>query len=202
MYDREFLGRSEEVSQQIVSFVLQMLETEESNQVQSVLCVGICKLLLSGQVTDTRVLASLILTYVSPATADNAELRQCLSYFFPLYCYSAPENQRRMQSIFVSAFDLASRVYEELEEDQEMISLNQFGLLFVDWTDPTKLLNTPPKDATDQNVHADLAISILLALYDSDRTGDVSEEGCRTLLTLKAQMTIARFSVNWWEIKL
>ncbi|KAI3616327.1 condensin subunit cnd3 [Moniliophthora roreri] len=181
MYDREFLGRSAEVSQQIVTFVLQMLETEESSQVQSVLCVGICKLLLSGQVTDTRVLASLILTYVSPATADNAELRQCLSYFFPLYCYSALENQRRMQSIFISAFDLASRVHEELEEDQEMISLHQFGLLFVDWTDPTKLLNAPPKDANDQNVHPDLAISILLALYDSDRTDDNRKVFCQLL---------------------
>ena len=82
-----------------MTFILQMLETEESDQVQCVLCIGICKLLLSGQVTDTRVLASLILTYVSPATADNAELRQCLSYFFPVYCYSAATNQRRMQQV-------------------------------------------------------------------------------------------------------
>ncbi|KAG7094853.1 hypothetical protein E1B28_005661 [Marasmius oreades] len=173
LYDSEFLGRSEDISHQIITFILQMLESEESNQVQTVLCVGICKLLLSGQVTDSRVLASLILTYVSPATSDNPELRQCLSYFFPLYCYSSRENQRRMQSAFMPAFDLVARVRDELEEDQEMISLYQFGLLIIDWTDASKLLNAPTSETSDKNIHADLALDILLALYDSDRDDEV-----------------------------
>ncbi|KAL0058503.1 chromosome condensation complex Condensin, subunit G [Marasmius tenuissimus] len=181
LYDGDFLGRSEEISHQIITFVLQMLESEESSQVQTVLCVGICKLLLSGQVTDTRVLASLILTYVSPATSDNAELRQCLTYFFPLYCYSSSQNQSRMQSVFMSAFDLAVQVRDELEDDQEMITLHQFGTLFVDWTNAGNLLNAPAKDISDKKVHADLAISILLALYDSDRDDDVRKTLCQLL---------------------
>ncbi|KAK1232890.1 chromosome condensation complex Condensin, subunit G [Marasmius sp. AFHP31] len=181
LYDGDFLGRSEEISHQIITFVLQMLESEESSQVQTTLCVGICKLLLSGQVTDTRVLASLILTYVSPATSDNAELRQCLTYFFPLYCYSSSQNQSRMQSVFMSAFDLAVQVRDELEDDQEMITLHQFGTLFVDWTNAGNLLNAPAKDTSDKTVHADLAISILLALYDSDRDDDVRKTLCQLL---------------------
>ncbi|KAE9404610.1 hypothetical protein BT96DRAFT_955565 [Gymnopus androsaceus JB14] len=143
MYDREFLGRSEEVSQQIINFILQTLESEESD-IQSVVCIGICKLLLSGQVTDSKVLLSLVLTYISPSTMDNAELKQCLSYFFPVYCYSSRENQSRMQSIFISAFDLAVRLHEELEDEQKedprLVSLHQFGLLMIDWLDMTKLV--------------------------------------------------------------
>ena len=85
--------------------------------------VGIAKLLLSGMVTDeevricrlsprTRVslaltdmrlsrqiLGRLVLLYFASETADNPELRQCLSYFFPVYCYSNPQNQRRIASV-------------------------------------------------------------------------------------------------------
>lgn len=35
-------------------------------------------------------------------------------------------------------FDLAARMHEDLDEDQEMISLHQFGLLMLDWTNPQK----------------------------------------------------------------
>lgn len=38
----------------------------------------------------------------------------------------------------MTALDLASRVHEQLDEDQEMISPYQFGLLMLDWTDPHK----------------------------------------------------------------
>ena len=93
--------------------------------------------------------------YISPTTKDNQELRQCLSYFFPVYSYSSPGNQNRVQKvgfygdhveisnticdqIFISTFDLAARMREDLNEDQEMITLHQFGLLMLDWTDPQK----------------------------------------------------------------
>jgi len=39
------------------------------------------------------------MAYLSPNTVDNQELRQCLSYFFPVYCYSLPANQRRMREV-------------------------------------------------------------------------------------------------------
>ena len=85
-----------------------------------------------------QVITALALIYVSPNTADNQQLRQCLSYFFPVYSYSLPANQLRMQSVFMSTFDLAARMHEDLDEDQEMISPYQFGLLMVDWTNPQK----------------------------------------------------------------
>ena len=40
--------------------------------------------------------------------------------------------------IFMSTFDLVARMREDLNEDQEMITLHQFGLLMLDWTDPQK----------------------------------------------------------------
>lgn len=43
-----------------------------------------------------------------------------------------------MQSVFISTFDLAARMHDDLDEDQEMISPYQFGLLMVDWTNPLR----------------------------------------------------------------
>lgn len=98
---------------------MQVLETEESKPVQALLCLGLSKMMLFGLVTDERVratqnllcrgkftlylinqvLTSLVLAYVSPVTADNHELRQCLAYFLPVYCYSSSANRHRMQSV-------------------------------------------------------------------------------------------------------
>lgn len=90
--------------------------------VQAVLCVGLAKLLLAGLADDPnvrrvpsrsspsptelipicmapQVLKSLLLAYVSPYTTGNAELRQCLSYFFSVYFYATAANQGRLRSV-------------------------------------------------------------------------------------------------------
>ncbi|KAK0494637.1 nuclear condensing complex subunit [Armillaria luteobubalina] len=174
MYEYEFLSRSGEVAEQIITFLVQTLEVEESNAVQAVLCIGICKLLLAGLVKDPKVLTTLVLTYISPSTSDNPELRQCLSYFFPVYCYSSLENQARMQSIFIDAFNLASQLHGELEEGQEMISLQQFSLLLMDWINPEKSVDVMPELTPNKNFHAYLAVDILFALYDEDKDGELT----------------------------
>ena len=100
---------------------MQVLEAEESKSVQALMCLGLAKLMLFGLVTDERVtfcfgpfrhdfdltsflispqvLMSLIFAYVSPTSSDNQELRQCLAYFLPVYCYSSSANQMRLQSV-------------------------------------------------------------------------------------------------------
>ena len=83
----------------IIEFLLKTLDQEESDKIQALLCTGIAKLMLAGFISKDKVLESLVLVYVSPQTAQNLELRQCLSYFFPVYCYSSPANQRRMQKV-------------------------------------------------------------------------------------------------------
>jgi len=68
-------------------------------------------------------------------------------------------------------------MYEDLDEDQEMITPYQFGLLMVDWTNPAKSSSAASNAAAvndkklDTSVHAQLAVDILIALYDSDRSG-------------------------------
>jgi condensin complex subunit 3 len=102
----------------VIEFLLQVLGNEESDKVQALICTGFAKLMLSGMISDERVcaffqcyfcepkfltdlqvLVSLALIYLSPDTAENQELRQSLSYFFPAYSYSSPGHQRLMQKV-------------------------------------------------------------------------------------------------------
>jgi condensin complex subunit 3 len=102
----------------VIEFLLQVLGNEESDKVQALICTGFAKLMLSGLISDERVcflslwyfcgpkpltdlqvLISLALIYLSPDTAENQELRQSLSYFFPAYSHSSPAHQRLMQRV-------------------------------------------------------------------------------------------------------
>ncbi|KAF7365576.1 hypothetical protein MVEN_00431000 [Mycena venus] len=171
-------GRVED-GQAILAFLADTLEAEETPAVQAVLCEGLAKLLLAGLADDPKgafVLKTLLLAYVSPFTAGNAELRQCLAYFFGMYCYASADNQSRVRQVFMPAFDEVTRMHDELGEDQTMVTPQQFGLLVVDWTDARKAAETAAKSA--RRVHADLAVDILVALYDSDRRSEDQEVLC------------------------
>ncbi|EJU03066.1 ARM repeat-containing protein [Dacryopinax primogenitus] len=146
-------------------FLLHVM-SDELPDVQAVACEGIAKLMLSGMVTDETILQSLVLMYLSPETAENQALRQCLSYFFPVYCYSASQNQKKMQHIFVPVMEVLTQVRQDLEEDQEMISQSQIGLQLVDWTEPEKVVQIDGMKA-DDSVHVDVAIDLLKYLLDA-----------------------------------
>jgi hypothetical protein len=53
----------------------------------------------SSSITYEQILNRLVLLYFASDTVDNHELRQCLSYFFPVYCYSNAANQRRVSNV-------------------------------------------------------------------------------------------------------
>ncbi|KAF8524376.1 nuclear condensing complex subunit [Hysterangium stoloniferum] len=166
VHEGEFLGRPGDAGERIVEFLLHVLENEESDEVQAVACVGIGKLMLSGMVSDERVLKSLVLAYVSPYTKDNQELRQCLSYFFPVYCYSSPVNQRRLQKIALETYSTLSGIYSDLDDELKMIPPSQIALLLADWTDPRNAVEMSGQ-AVDDTIHVDLAIDIVKTLLKS-----------------------------------
>lgn len=132
---------------------------------QTAACEGVSKLLLTGALTDDDVLKSLVLTYYSPDTASNQPLRQCLSYFLPLYCSSHAKHQRMIQRIFMDVWDLLTQVYAETEAQLGMIAPAQIALQLADWSNPEKLLLSTP----DETVHADLLHAILERLCTMDK---------------------------------
>ncbi|EJC98309.1 uncharacterized protein FOMMEDRAFT_96961 [Fomitiporia mediterranea MF3/22] len=170
-YEKDLFTGPESIVQRVITFLMQVLEAEESKTVQAMMCLGLAKVMLFGLVTDERVLMSLIFAYISPTNADNQELLQCLAYFLPVYCYSSTTNQMRLQSVFMKTLDLIFQTHEELEDDdQGMISPLQVGQLFVDWTDPSKVVGAD-EESDVQPVHLHLAIDIVRALYENERAG-------------------------------
>lgn len=180
VHEGDFLGRSNAGGERIVEFLLHILSVEDSDKVQALMCMGLAKLVLSGIVTDERVLKSLVVAYLSPDTADNQELRQCLSYFFPVFCYSSSVNQRQMMQITMPLFEQLARATRELEDDQEMVSPAQIIGMFVDWTDPQKAFDVQGQKI-DNGIHIDLAADLMKALFKDDMEKEDKKVLCQVL---------------------
>ncbi|OLL22915.1 Condensin complex subunit 3 [Neolecta irregularis DAH-3] len=155
---------------QLVKFFIKALSLEDAPEVQANACIGAAKLMLSSVLKDDELLETLIVLYMEPSTSTNLPLRQALSYFLPVYCHSVPENQYRMQKISISALHKLSRIYSELEEEEEMLPPVQIAAQLVDWTDPRKLAaaqeislkyKTEPKKMLNVDIHLDLALDAL-----------------------------------------
>ncbi|KAJ2934154.1 hypothetical protein H1R20_g2926, partial [Candolleomyces eurysporus] len=197
VYDQEFFQNSEAIAQQITGFLIQALQSEEDPGSQAVVCTGICKLVLAGIISEPNVLITLALLYISPSTVENQELRQCLSYFFPVYSYASASNQSRIQSIFLTAYDQAKKMHDDLDEDQEMISPYDFGLMIVDWSDPTKAIQiTGTERSETESAHVELAIQLLSALYDEDRSDTDRKAFCQVLNQLQIPADLNHRSIH------
>ncbi|GAA5884953.1 hypothetical protein JCM6882_007168 [Rhodosporidiobolus microsporus] len=150
----------------ILGFLTSALD-QEDNRAAATAVVGIAKLLLSGMVTDEEILNRLVLLYFASDTVDNHELRQCLSYFFPVYCYSNAANQRRVASVTIRALAVLREVYDELKDKSAMVTPLQIGSQLVDWTDPQKALEADGVKP-DETIQVDLALNMVKALYKSE----------------------------------
>jgi condensin complex subunit 3 len=83
----------------IISIWTKAIKSEDEPEVAAAAAESLSKLMLANVVTDDDILKVLVETYFLPATAQNDALKQALSYFFPVYCHSVPENQVRMARV-------------------------------------------------------------------------------------------------------
>ncbi|KAM6503308.1 Nuclear condensing complex subunit [Amanita muscaria] len=191
VHEHDFLQRQGETPQQITDLLVTRLIEETSSKVKALLAMGISKLVLCGMVTDIKAIKNLIITYLSPDTVDNQELRQCLTFFFPRFCYSSAANQIRLREIFIETFMELSTLRRRLDDD-EVISATQVVALFVDLTDPLKLIqviNAKGKaPATDESVQVDLASDVLKALLD--KKNNFEKEDKRVLTHMLSKLHI------------
>ncbi|GAA6000576.1 hypothetical protein JCM10207_004558 [Rhodosporidiobolus poonsookiae] len=150
----------------IIGFLTSALD-QEDNRASATAVVGIAKLLLSGMITDEEIINRLVLLYFASDTIDNQELRQCLSYFFPVYCYSNPQNQRRVSNVTIKALAVLREVYDELKDKSSMVTPLQIGSQLLDWTDPQKALDVEGVKP-DESIQVDLALKMVKALYKTE----------------------------------
>ncbi|KAL4262617.1 CND3 (condensin subunit 3) family protein [Pleurotus pulmonarius] len=148
----------------------------EAKKLQAVIAKGLAKLILAGMITDKNVLCQLFNCYFSSDTADNQDLRQCLTYFFPMYSYSKSENQHNMRKVFIPTLENREHAVEE-----EPVPAAQIVSMFVDMTDPSKVLEVPGQ-AIDEDVHLELAADIIKVIIDkTDLSRESKKAMCQAL---------------------
>lgn len=150
-------------------------------EVQAAATIAASKLLLGRIVSDEEtceeLLKSLVLAYFDPSSASNQTVRQALNYFLPVFCFSRPENQHLMRTIALQALHSLLNLREGLEDDdvdveEDMVSMTTIGACLVDWTDPRKCygLGIQPeaeKKNVNGDVHLDFGKDILERLRSS-----------------------------------
>ncbi|KAH7140583.1 nuclear condensing complex subunit [Dactylonectria macrodidyma] len=169
----------------------------KSPEVQAAATVAASKLLLGRIVSDEEacqeLVKSLVVAYFDPSSASNQTVRQALNYFLPVFCFSRPENQDLMRTIALDAIHALFNVREGLEDDdvdveEDMVSMTTIGACLVDWTDPRKCYSTTlildnEKKAVNGDVHLDFAMDILERLR-----GNVSKEEKKLVATLLGKL--------------
>ena len=172
--------------------------------------------------------------YISPSTSENQQLRQCLSYFFPVYSYSSSANQNRVQSVrnpqwrFSACLQLIFSRFSDLHVDLWPCSSHarrsrwrprndhsspirtthggldeppesSWSVSICDWVSGS-CSKISPNSAVDktqiQPTHANLAVDILFALYDSDRTVEEQKTLCQLLGQLQIESGLDMRSIQ------
>ena len=166
--------------------------------VQSTGATALSKAMLSRLITEPDLLKQLVVAYFDPDTADNAQLRQSLSYFLPVYCHSRAENATRMVHITCSVIAKLATIREAFleevadaeEEEDGMVKLSAVGNMLLDWTDPRKIFGfaeaagaAGAADGASQT-HYLLAESILERLV----TSQVSKEEKKVLFSVLGRL--------------
>ena len=135
--------------------------------------------MLGSIIKDEDLLRALVISYFEPSTAENAAVRQALSYFLPVYCHSRREHMERMGKVGVAVVHALMGVMDELDEEEEMVGMGVVGAHLVDWTDARKLVvpdagsvswdEMGRKDvkAVNADIHLDLAVDLLEKILSS-----------------------------------
>ncbi|KAI8986589.1 nuclear condensing complex subunit [Pilobolus umbonatus] len=140
----------------------------DSSEIQRVATEGLTKLMLTKRFRDEEILRLLVLLYFFPTSSTdtgNHKIRQCLTYFFPAFCFSSSENQKSLINITIPALNELIDIYSDLDEGEEMVSPTQIAAMMADWVDPRKLarlhVKTLGDQKTDMGLPAQLAITAL-----------------------------------------
>ncbi|KAG6830471.1 hypothetical protein H0H87_008044 [Tephrocybe sp. NHM501043] len=188
VHEADFHRENEEIFPGVVAKLIGLLASETSDKVRALLCIGLSKLILAGMITKDDPVIYLIQNYLSPMTADNQELRQCLTFFFQVFCYSSPVHQETMRRIFLPTYKALKENRASLDDGDEMVSSAQIAALFLDWTDPHKLRQavdaqgkTDAKHQANMSVQLDLAIDIVRCLLKGNWEKEDKKVFCQML---------------------
>lgn len=134
------------LQKQIFKIFAKGMKAETSPDVQAATTIALCKLMLTSVITDEDLLKTAVVLYLDPASRENAGVRQALTYFLPVYCYSRRENMESMAKIAGGVIHAVVDLADEMDEGEDMVGVGVVGNMLVDWTDARKLV-VPDEEA-------------------------------------------------------
>ncbi|QPG95733.1 hypothetical protein C2857_001860 [Epichloe festucae Fl1] len=172
-------------------------------EVQAAAVVAASKLLLGRVVSEEEaceeLLKALVVAYFDPASATNQPVRQALNYFLPVFSYSRAANQDLMRAISLQALHSLLNLREGLEDDdvdveEDMVSMTAIGACLVDWTDPRKCY-TPgvALDSEKKNVNGDVHLQFGQDIIEKLR-GNISKEEKKLVAGLLGKLHVSSSS--------
>ncbi|KAJ3035300.1 hypothetical protein HDV00_004076 [Rhizophlyctis rosea] len=143
----------------------------ESEAILTMAVEGMAKLFMLSYVKIPELLQKMIFLYFHPYTKGMERLRQCLSYFFPVFSHSSHRNQKLIRQVFMPSFD--QLLTEAESAPSSMLSPMQIAQQLIDWTDVRKVVRNEngEENEIDEGLHADVAIDILQAAISEDDAG-------------------------------
>lgn len=99
---------------------------------------GLARLLYVNRVVpDPELLACLLLVYHDPTTEDDADLRQCLSVFFPAFAGKSDKNRIALEKAFEPMCSKILDYSGDESDESSNISLAKAAQFVLDLTSPT-----------------------------------------------------------------
>ncbi|PWA02507.1 hypothetical protein BB558_001408 [Smittium angustum] len=144
LFDLTFIFGIDEIStnlekDELASVFMGALENENP-EIQAMAAEGLAKLLYGGRIPNAPlVLHNLAVLYLHIVSFENQKLRQCLSYFFPAYCYSSVSNQKEFSKAIVPIIvEYTTSFFLEWKGKVDVIfqTPGQVIQLLLSWADP------------------------------------------------------------------
>lgn len=189
-----------DLRKQVLKAFSKSLKSEDP-AVQATGAAALSKLMLSQLVTDTDLLKQLVLAFFDPDTSTNAQLRQSLSYFLPVYCHSRAENAERLVAVSCGVLGKMATLRESFLEEAEVegedgqaegavVKLGVVGLMLVEWTDPRRIVGFAEAAAGGANAKGAEGLHFLLAEAVLDRlvTSQPGKEEKKVLFSMLGKL--------------
>lgn len=154
--------------EEAISYVIKYGLGSNEADVLVLIVEGACKLIMTKMISDPEILEALAILYFHPSTQQHQRLRQCLSFFFPMYLLSSFDNQRTFGKVMTPILASLIAAYSGIDSESGL-NINLIAGQLLEWTDWRRIESFRVEDCdlmkkpttADKQLHADMALEFI-----------------------------------------
>ena len=154
--------------------LLQPFMHDEDEHIRTIAVEGFARLMLLNHVTCPSTFGQMALMYFNPMTADDQELRQCLSVFFPAFAFSSSAHASIIEAAFLPT--LRKVLHAPRSSPLHKVKELTVARFFVYHTSQQE--GVPPSEE-EESIHNSLSIKVL-----NEMLSDPKGAECKTLINV------------------